>query len=164
MFATPEVYTLLDKLIAPLKSLILSSPKRRNCPVLEDEDWIKAGLLRVLSNEISSRGFLQQLADQLQTINARSSFFKTLRSTRRLAFCQHLNEAFAQGYKSPQSDRLSDFASLAKYDIYAGDGGAQKGSALDLWYCINMTTYVARMPHVQALGEAGRNQAKRCSV
>ena len=28
----------------------------------------------------------------------------------------------------------------------------QKGSALDLWYCINMTTHVARMPHVQALG------------
>lgn len=119
---TPEIHTLLDKLIAPLKSLILSSPKRRNCPVLEDEDWIKAGLLRVLSNEISSRGFLQQLADQLQTIIARSSFFKTLRSARRLAFCQHLNEAFAQGYKSPKSDRLSDFASLAKYDIYAGDG------------------------------------------
>ncbi len=119
---TPEIHTLLDKLIAPLQSLILSSPKRRNCPVLEDEDWIKAGLLRVLSNEISSRGFLQQLADQLQTIIARSSFFKTLRSARRLAFCQHLNEAFAQGYKSPKSDRLSDFASLEKYDIYAGDG------------------------------------------
>ena len=122
MPATQEVHTLLDKLIAPLKSLILSSQKRRNCPVLEDEDWIKAGLLRVLSNETSSRGFLQQLADQLQTRIARSSFFKTLRSARRLAFCQHLNEAFARGYKSPNPDPLSDFASLARYDIYAGDG------------------------------------------
>ena len=29
---------------------------------------------------------------------------------------------------------------------------AKKGSALDLWYRINMTTHVARMPHVQAMG------------
>ena len=114
--------TLLDKLIAPLKPLILSSNKTRNCPVLEDEKWITTGLLRVLSSESSSRGFLQQLSDQLHMIIPSSSFFKTLHSARRLAFCQQLNEAFAQGYKSPKQDQLSGFASLHKYDIYAGDG------------------------------------------
>ena len=79
-------------------------------------------MLRVLSSEASSRGFLQQLADQLQTIIPGSSFFKTLRSARRLAFCQQLNEAFAQDYKSPRPDPLAGFSSLDKYDIYAGDG------------------------------------------
>ena len=80
--------TLLDKLIAPLKPLILSSNKTRNCPVLEDEKWITTGLLRVLSSESSSRGFLQQLSDQLHMIIPSSSFFKTLHSARRLDFCQ----------------------------------------------------------------------------
>lgn len=114
--------TLLDKLIAPLKPLILRSNKTRSCPVLEDEKWITTGLLRVLSSESSSRGFLQQLSDQFQMIIPSSSFFKTLRSVRRLDFCQQLNEAFARGYKSPKPDPLSGFASLSKYDIYAGDG------------------------------------------
>ena len=81
-----ETSTLLDKLIAPLKPLILRSNKTRNCPVLEDEKWITTGLLRVLSSESSSRGFLQQLSDQFQMIIPGSSFFKTLRSVRRLDF------------------------------------------------------------------------------
>ena len=110
-----ETSTLLDKLIAPLKPLILRINKTRNCPVLEDEEWITTGLLRVLSSESSSRGFLQQLSDQFQMIIPGSSFFKTLRSVRRLDFCQHLNEAFAQSYKSPKSDPLSGFASLQTY-------------------------------------------------
>ena len=71
-----ETSTLLDKLIAPLKPLILRSNKTRNCPVLEDEKWITTGLLRVLSSESSSRGFLQQLSDQFQMIIPGSSFFK----------------------------------------------------------------------------------------
>ena len=29
--------------------------------------------------------------------------------------------------------------------------GRQKGSALDVWYCIDLTTHVARMPHVETL-------------
>ena len=114
-----ETSTLLDKLIAPLKPLMLRSNQRRNCPVLEDEKWITTGLLRVLSSESSSRGFLQQLSDQFQMIIPGSSFFKTLRSVRRLDFCQQLNEAFAQGYQGPRADPLSGFASLQTYDPHS---------------------------------------------
>lgn len=154
--------TLLDKLIAPLKSLILSSNKTRNCPVLEDEKWITTGLLRVLSSEFSSRGFLQQLADQLQTIIPSSSFFKTLRSARRLDFCQRLNEAFAQGYQSPKSDPLAGFASLGKYDIYAGDGHyraaathdkkiGEKKYAVGHFYTLNVRTNM--LTHLDSMVE-----------
>ena len=143
--------TLLDKLIAPMKPLILSSNQTRNCPVLEDEQWITTGLLRVLSSESSSRGFLQQLSDQLHTIIPSSSFFKTLRSARRLDFCQRLNEAFAQDYKSPKPDPLAGFESLQKYDVYAGDGHyraaathdkkiGQKKYAVGHFYTLNVRT------------------------
>lgn len=159
---TLESYTLLDKLIAPLNSLILSSNKTRNCPVLEYEKWMTTGLLRVLSSEGSSRGFLQQLADQRQTIIPRSSFFKTLRSVRRLDFCQQLNEAFAQSYQSPKPDPLAGFASLRKYDIYAGDGHyraaathdkkiADKKYAVGHFYTLNLRTNM--LTHLDSMVE-----------
>jgi len=163
-----ETSTLLDKLIAPLKPLILRSNKTRNCPVLEDEKWITTGLLRVLSSELSSRGFLQQLSDQFQMIIPGSSFFKTLRSVRRLDFCQHLNEAFAQSYKSPKSDPLSGFASLQTYDLYAGDGHyraaathdkkiADKKYAVGHFYTLNLRTHM--LTHLDSMvDEPGRKK------
>ena len=163
-----ETSTLLDKLIAPLKPLILRSNKTRNCPVLEDEKWITTGLLRVLSSELSSRGFLQQLSDQFQMIIPDSSFFKTLRSVRRLDFCQHPNEAFAQSYKSPKSDPLSGFASLQTYDLYAGDGHyraaathdkkiADKKYAVGHFYTLNLRTHM--LTHLDSMvDEPGRKK------
>lgn len=163
-----KISTLLDKLIAPLKPLILRSNKRRNCPVLEDEQWITTGLLRVLSSDSSSRGFLQQLSDQLHTVIPGSSFFKTLRSARRLDFCQQLNEAFAQDYKSPKPDPLAGFASLDNYDIYAGDGHyrtaathdkkiGDKKYAVGHFYTLNLRT--GMLTHLDSMvDEPGRKK------
>jgi len=128
--------TLLEEFIAPLKPLLLSSSYRRSCPKVDDEQWVITGLLRVFTQESSSRGFLQQLSDQMQQYIPCSSFFKSLHSKRRLQFCQDLNERLAVSVKaSGMEDLLTAFPSLSKYDIYAGDGHYRAAAVHDKKIC-----------------------------
>jgi hypothetical protein len=117
-----ESKSLLQKLMEPLAPFLKIIESKRNCPKLEDERWIETGLLRVLTQERSSLGFLQQLAEQIKTSMGASSFFKTLHSERRLKFCEDLNHALVNSVKAKSGDSLSQFKSLDGYDIYAGDG------------------------------------------
>ncbi len=131
-----ESTTLLEEFTTPLKPLLLSSSYRRNCPKINDEQWVITGLLRVFSQEVSSRGFLQQLFDQMQRYIPCSSFFKSLHSKRRLLFCQDLNERLVASVKcSNIEDPLKSYSSLSKYDIYAGDGHYRAAAVHDKKIC-----------------------------
>jgi hypothetical protein len=49
------------------------------CKILPDQQWIETGLLRVLSQEISGRSFLQKLFDSGRIFLDQSLFFEALK-------------------------------------------------------------------------------------
>ena len=164
-----ESKTLLEEFTTPLKPLLLSSSYRRSCPKIDDEQWVITGLLRVFSQEVSSRGFLQQLSDQMQRYIPCSSFFKGVHSKRRLLFCQDLNERLADSIKcSNIEDPLKRYSSLSKYDIYAGDGHYRAASvhekrigdkkyAVGHFYTLNLRTQM--LTHLDSvMEEPGRKR------
>lgn len=57
---TPPPKSVFAKLIEPLDDLVDKSKLKRKCKTLSDRHWIEAGLLRILSQEISGREFLHQ--------------------------------------------------------------------------------------------------------
>ena len=78
----PASKTVFGKLIQPLIGLVEQCKYKRKCNTLPDHEWIKTGLLRILSQEPSGRAFLQKLSDSGGTDLKRSLFFETLKSKR----------------------------------------------------------------------------------
>jgi len=69
--------TVFGKLIQPLIGLIERCNKKRKCNALTDHEWIKTGLLRILSQEPSGRAFFQKISDSGGSDIKRSLFFET---------------------------------------------------------------------------------------
>jgi hypothetical protein len=130
----PTSMSVFAKLIEPLDGLIDKSKLKRKCKTLSDQQWIKTGLLRILSQEISGRAFLQKLYDSGQTLLSRSLFFETLKSKRRLKLCQEINFAVSKGIAESESDKdpFAQFSELDGFDIYAGDGHYHSAAAHDV--------------------------------
>ena len=120
---TSTTKTVFGKLIQPLMSLVNQCNYKRKCKALPDFEWIKTGLLRILSQEPSGRAFLQKLSDSGGTDLKRSLFFETLKSERRLKLCRDVSLSL---YASMRSNKVADpfaqFPELNGYDIHAGDG------------------------------------------
>ena len=126
--------TVFGKLIQPLISLVDKCNYKRKCNALPDHEWIKTGLLRILSQEPSGRAFLQKLSDSGGTDLKRSHFFETLKSERRLKLCRDVSFSLYNKMRSKksQSDPFSEFAVLDGYDIHAGDGHYHKAAVHDV--------------------------------
>jgi hypothetical protein len=75
----PTSKTVLSKLIEPLAGVIDNCKSKRKCKTLPDQQWIETGLLRVLSQEISGRSFLQKLFDSGRIFLDQSLFFEALK-------------------------------------------------------------------------------------
>jgi hypothetical protein len=106
----------------PLIPLLPQLPSARVCHDLSDSDWLLLGTLRVLHEVKSGRGFLQEVAATLPNCPDVSQFFSTLRSARRLAFCQEADASLALHLRSLLPDVLAHVPELAQFDVYAGDG------------------------------------------
>ena len=117
---TPLHYNFL----APLKGAVSSAKSYRECTSLPDEEWIEAGVRRILSNEKSGCGFLHLLADQHDRVIQKSLYFASLKSKRRLSFAREVNGLVHDYIQHEVTglDPFADIASLTGYDIYAGDG------------------------------------------
>ena len=116
--------TVFGKLIQPLIGLIERCNEKRKCNALTDHEWIKTGLLRILSQEPSGRAFLQKISDSGGSDIKRSLFFETLKSKRRLKLCRDVSLSLYEKTRSgdSQSDPFAGFGVLDEYDIHAGDG------------------------------------------
>jgi len=131
----PTSKSVFAKLIEPLGGLIDKSKQKRKCKTLSDQQWIETGLLRILSQEISGRAFLQKLYDSGQMFISRSLFFETLKSKRRLKLCQEINFAVSKdisGSEMVDKDPFTHFSELDGFDIYAGDGHYHSAAAHDV--------------------------------
>lgn len=116
--------TLLDQLLSPAQ-LVLQDYTRstRPCPVITDQDFLRQGFLRTLSQVRSGRDFLQNHAEVFDQPLARSSFFDSLHSDRRRALLAELNfELYAHHPPTAQEDLLAPFPELASRAVWAVDG------------------------------------------
>jgi hypothetical protein len=91
----------------------------RQCNTLPDEHWLEVGVTRVLSDQKTGRGFLQQVGPQMACCPDQSHYFETLKSERRLNVCHAANEHIANLL---QGDPFAQYPALAGFALYAADG------------------------------------------
>lgn len=118
---------LLDQLLAPANALLDGYIRSiRTEGVITDPDFVRLGILRVLSQAVSGRDFLQQCAENFGEPLGRSTFFDTLHSTRRQNLLGELNALLVARTDvrrgDPREDLLSAFSELRDRAIYAVDG------------------------------------------
>jgi len=119
----------LEKLLFPTTNLIAKNSYSRDCPEISDEEWIKLGILRVLSNETSGRGFLEDLFFGKKAHVSTGHFFEMLKSNRRYKFTKELNEMLVKDdvALAECNDPLDGICKeLDGFDIYSGDGHHHK--------------------------------------
>ncbi|HKJ81874.1 MAG TPA: transposase [Ignavibacteriaceae bacterium] len=130
---TSTTKTVFGKLIQPLMSMVDQCNYKRKCKTLPDPEWIKTGLLRILTQEPSGRAFLQKLSDSGVTDLKRSHFFETLKSKRRLKLCRDVGlSLYAKMRTNNTNNPFAQFTELEGYDIHAGDGHYHKSAVHDV--------------------------------
>ena len=111
-----------NQFLDPLRAVFLHATTTRQCPAQPDWDWLTKGVDRVLSNVRSGRDFLQSFqmfwTRELQV----GPYFETLASARRLGMVAECSALLRQRVDTLRPSALSQFASLASFDLYAGDG------------------------------------------
>lgn len=120
-----------ERFLSPLAQIIPKLATTRVCPELPDEDWLALGVLRVLFDVPSGRGFLQQVGPSLPACPDFNHFFATLRSERRLKVCQEAVRLLNASVKTRLPDALADVEELAGFDVYASDGHWHGAAAHD---------------------------------
>lgn len=100
----------------------------RQCPELEDRDFLFEGVVRVLNAYDSGRAWLQHQREQDRTHIARSTAFDALNSVRRHTTVAEAAEALQRNLTRELSaagvDHLIDFPELADWNVFASDGHA----------------------------------------
>jgi hypothetical protein len=98
----------------------------QECKVLSDREFVINGITRIIEQFSSGRAFLQHKEDVDGDKLARSTFFDSFHSSRRLKMTQDVSCAFNDLIeallKSYGVDYLSDFSEIDEYDVFAGDG------------------------------------------
>lgn len=117
--------------LSPIDVLLPLCRNLRDCPEFPDETWIGLGLERVLHEMPSGRAFLQEHAFRFPHGPPRANYFESLKSTRRLNLARELNQSLCQRMAQTLPDPLSQYAELADFDIYAGDGHWHGAAAHD---------------------------------
>ena len=108
--------------LQPLRDVFLLATTRRECPAQSDWDCLTKGVERVLSTARSGRDFLQTFQmfwdRQLQV----GPYFEMLASPRRLSMVADCSALLRRRVDALRHCPLSEFESLAPFDLYAGDG------------------------------------------
>ncbi len=99
---------------------------QRSCPEMNDIDFTRFGLLRCISAVDSGRHFLQTTEEVHGELLPHSTYFKSLKSSRRTRMLEALErqsyEIHCENMASQGIDYLKLFPELAEYTIEAADG------------------------------------------
>ena len=120
-----------ERFLSPLANILGELTTTRRCPELPDADWLALGVLRVLHDAPSGRGFLQEVGPGLPGCPEFNHFFATLRSERRLAVCTEADELLRRSLAQSLPDALAEVHELRDFDVYAGDGHWHGAAAHD---------------------------------
>lgn len=111
-----------SQLFQPVNEVLESCKTLRACKELPDLQWVEMGVCRSLLDTKSGRAFLQQYNPRFKKETSCGHFFATLKSSRRLSFCQEMNQLLCSKMTSALPDGLAEFEELKGFDIHAGDG------------------------------------------
>jgi len=99
---------------------------KRSCPELNDADFIRLGILRCISTVDSGRHFLQTAEEIHDEQHAVSTYFKSLKSARRVSMLEAVEQQSIDLYSKTLSshgiDYLKSFPELNDYTVLAADG------------------------------------------
>lgn len=153
---------------APLEGLAQASPRHRDCPALPDDLWLQVGVLRTVALCDSGRDLLQQLADRQDIGLLTSTFFESLKSTRRAELLRDVLDSLRRRADAVLPDPFAAFPELAGYHLHAGDGHFIRPAAHDPrepdgrrfpvghLYALNLRTHTAN--HLCVSDQAARRQ------
>ena len=118
----PTTGSVEERFLAPLFSAIQT---RRECGTLCDSDFLLAGVLRVASQCISGRDFLQHCRGYHEMRIPSSTYFDALNSNRRLEMVRQTEGNLADlavAQLRRTGDRLAEIDEVAGREVWAGDG------------------------------------------
>ncbi len=117
--------TARNRFFTPAMKAIEAARSKRSCPEYSDEDYILAGIGRVIAAASSGRDWIQQIMARLGFSVSVNSFFQALRSRRRLAFSVEVDEHIRKQVDlacDTSWDPLSEHPEMEGYQVYASDG------------------------------------------
>lgn len=126
--------TVTEAFFQPIEGLAETSQHTRPCPELSDALWVHAGILRVLEEVASGRGFIQRHGPRLDTVPKVSNYFSSLHSQRRAEVLGDVVEGVYRGIEASAVDRLAHLPELAKYACFAVDMHWHKAAVHDERY------------------------------
>jgi hypothetical protein len=99
---------------------------KRSCPELSDIDFIRLGILRCISLVDSGRHFLQTAEEIHDEQLPLSTYFKSLKSSRRVSMLEAVEQQsydlYSETLSSHGIDYLKSFPELNDYTVLAADG------------------------------------------
>ena len=118
---------LLDQVLAPIQHVLENYTRHsRKCSGITDQDFIRMGVWRTLSQATSGRDFLQQQSEAFDNSVQRASHFDALHSPRRRRLLEEVSWQLyvqgRQGQRDESSDRLTAFPELKGRAVWAVDG------------------------------------------
>ena len=114
--------SLTECFLAPAQEALKQCQHTRECPELDDWQWVRMGVSRSINDERSGRSFLQDWAMSDESSIRVSHFFETLKSRRRLQLIEELNTTLAGSMPAHPDSLIDALEELEKINIYAGDG------------------------------------------
>ena len=124
----PAPNQLFTRFFDPLDDALARADGQRRCPVIDDRQWLLAGVLRALEPVASGRDFLQRMFPALSSVRPesseanRSTYFEALKSERRLRHLEQAATHLAASMGKGAADPLAGLPGLENFSVFAGDG------------------------------------------
>ena len=161
-----------DQYFLPLFSALsdVNAIAGHRCSALSDRDWLQQGCLRVLSQQTSGRGHLQQLVDAGLLSVLRQTLQASLHSARRLSLLSAVTTMVERKLAQELPDPFAHLAALKGYHLYAADGHFHEHATHDApiagekrpvqhFYALNLRTQA--LSHLSVALSGGETQRKR---
>jgi hypothetical protein len=117
---------------APIEKAKEQIASRRRCPEFSDDEFIEAGVGRVIADVRSGRDWVQQLQMWMNSGLSVSNFFHSLRSQRRLRFLREVADCVRQHTDDSLDSALDPLAAhpeLRQFAVYGSDGHYEDAAA-----------------------------------
>jgi hypothetical protein len=117
--------TVYNEFFAPLHEAYSNCESGYSCDEFTDNDYLESGVSRVIGKEKSGRGYvLQRFLSDFLTVKV-ATFFKALRSKRRLKMLSEVSELIIDDIRNrsaAEDDPFIEYEDLKKFAVYASDG------------------------------------------
>lgn len=127
----PSPSPVFQKLFAPVVDAYSKSEKQYYCKALPDLDYLEMGILRCITESKTGRDFIQRHGDHDRLDIDLDLWFKSLKSSRRIANLRSVNAIIKSSLAAQVSDPYSHIPELNNFAVYSGDGHFHAGAVHD---------------------------------